>query len=56
MAKQKKPTFKQRQKAFVKKVNKAGDELGIAIIAKLDITEDGITPKLFLADLPEKKK
>jgi len=62
MAKQKKPTltskptFKQRQGEFVKKVNKIGEELGVAITAQLDINGDGVIPKLFLVDTFKKKK
>jgi len=53
--KKKVPSFKKRQDIFVKKVNKIGDELGVAIIARLDVKGDGILPKLFLADTFEKK-
>jgi len=50
------PTFKERQDEFVERVNKIGEELGIAITAKLNVTENGIVPKLFLADVLKKPK
>jgi len=50
------PTFKERQDEFVKRVNKVGEDLGIAITAKLNVTEDGIVPKLFLSDVLKKPK
>jgi len=55
------PTLKKRQAEFVKRVNKLGDEklgdeLGIAVVAKLSYTEDGIVPKLYLADVLKKPK
>lgn len=52
----KKPTLKERQDEFVERVNKIGDELEIAVTAKLSFTEDGVIPKLYLADVSAKSK
>ena len=49
-------SFKKRQDMFVKEVNKIGDKLGVAIIARLDVKSDGVLPKLFLADTFEKSE
>jgi len=48
-------TFKKRQAEFIKRINKVGEDLKIAVVAKLEFTEDGILPKVFLTDVSKKK-